>query len=137
LNTAATAGGNTSARAGGSCWAAGAVDSAAFAGLAAFLLAALPPPGRGLSLGARGRGTPEPVLRGELAAVASALALPDSGLPAPVAARAGGVPRGPGGSEAGLDEPEPALSAALLEEGGGSERMRRLLSQTGVKKPDR
>jgi hypothetical protein len=36
-----------------------------------------------------------------------------------------------------LDEPEPALSAALLEEGGGSERMRRLLSQTGVKKPDR
>jgi len=93
---------------------------------------------RGLSPGARGRGTPAPDLRGKWAPVGSAFAFEDSGLAAPRTARAGATLADPGGNDAGLDGLVPALSAALREEGGGgSERMRRLLSQTGVKNPDR
>jgi len=114
------------------------VDSLAFAGTP-FLLEASSPPERGLeSLGDRGRGTDEFGRRGECARAASELTPFSSGVLTPTAARVGGVPRDPGGSDAGLDGLAWALSAAFLEDGGGgSERMRRLLSQTGVKKPDR
>ena len=160
MNTAATPGGNTTAPARVSCCEAGGADSAALAAPAAGLvLAGRPLTERGLSLGergcslaergcslgerglspgARGRGTPAPDLRGEWAPAASAFGLEDSRLAAPAAARVGGTLADPGGNDAGLDGLALALSAALREEGGGgSERIRRLLSHTGVKKPDR